>query len=86
MAERLKRPKDLGEVMVIAHAVVIAEAGGQVTVLIDDGEGARTATSEINRPERLRRSGRPVGSITLVSTLAVLERAVQKKHARRRSA
>ncbi|GAB3210918.1 hypothetical protein SAMN02745673_02599 [Marinactinospora thermotolerans DSM 45154] len=80
MAERLKRPKDLGEVMVIAHAVVIAEAGQKVTVLIDDGEGARTATSEINRLERLRRSGRPVGSITLVSTLAILERAVQKKY------
>ncbi|MGW9350840.1 hypothetical protein SAMN05421803_10941 [Nocardiopsis flavescens] len=79
MAERLKRPKDLGEVMVIAHAVVIAEAGGRVTVLIDDGEGARTATSEINRLERLRRSGRPVGTFTLVGTLSVLERAVQKK-------
>ncbi|WP_199725671.1 hypothetical protein [Nocardiopsis sp. Huas11] len=27
MAERVRRPKDLGEVMVIAHAVVAAEAG-----------------------------------------------------------
>ncbi|MFE3455913.1 hypothetical protein ACFXKD_00080 [Nocardiopsis aegyptia] len=80
MAERLRRPRDLGELMVIAHAVVIAEAGQQVSVLIDDGEGARTATSEINRLERLRRSGRTVGSITLVSTLTVLELAAQKKH------
>ncbi|MFD6948922.1 hypothetical protein A6A08_03250 [Nocardiopsis sp. TSRI0078] len=80
MAERLGRPKDLGEIMVIAHAVVAAEAGQEVTVLIDDGEGARTATSEINRLERLRRSGRPVGSITLASTLTILERATQKQY------
>ncbi|MEY9211678.1 hypothetical protein NI17_009260 [Thermobifida halotolerans] len=79
MAERLKRPKDLGEIMVIAHAVVTAETGQKVTVLIDDGQGARTATSEIDRLKRLRRSGRPVGSITLASTLTVLERAAQKK-------
>lgn len=37
MEERLKHPKDLGETMVIAHAVVAAEAGETVTVLIDDG-------------------------------------------------
>lgn len=80
MAERLGRPKDLGEIMVIAHAVVAAEAGQEVTVLIDDGEGARTATSEINRLERLRRSGRPVGSLTLASTLTILERAAQKQY------
>jgi predicted nucleic acid-binding protein len=80
MAERLRRPKDLGEIMVIAHAVVIAEAGRQVTVLIDDGEGARTATSEINRLQRLRRSGHSVGSIALVNTLTVLEIAAQKKY------
>lgn len=80
MAERMGRPKDLGEIMVIAHAVVAAEAGQEVTVLIDDGEGARTATSEINRLERLRRSGRPVGSITLASTLTILERAAQKQY------
>ncbi|MFW5415287.1 hypothetical protein J0910_01270 [Nocardiopsis sp. CNT-189] len=80
MAERLKRPKDLGEIMVIAHAVVAAETGEEVTVLIDDGQGARTATSEIRRLERLRRSGRPVGAITLVSTVTILERAAQEQY------
>jgi hypothetical protein len=49
MAQRLRHPKDLGETMVIAHAVVAAEIGETVTVLIDDGQGARIATSEINR-------------------------------------
>lgn len=80
MEERLKHPKDLGETMVIAHAVVAAEAGETVTVLIDDGAGARTATSEINRLRRLQASGRVVGSIRLVSTLTVLERAAGGQH------
>lgn len=74
MEQRLKRPKDLGETMVVAHAVVAAEAGETVTVLIDDGDGARIATSEMSRLERLRSAGHAVGSIRLVSTLTILER------------
>ncbi|MFF5085300.1 hypothetical protein ACFY36_50370 [Actinoplanes sp. NPDC000266] len=54
MAERLKWSKDLGETMVIAHAVVAAEAGSDVIVLIDDGLGAQTAAGEIRRLDRLR--------------------------------
>ncbi|HZP51786.1 hypothetical protein [Actinocrinis sp.] len=42
MAPRLKQSKDLGEIMVVAHAVVAAEASTAATVLIDDGAGART--------------------------------------------
>ena len=41
--QRIKQSKDLGEIMVIAHAVVAAEAGEIVSVLIDDGAGARIA-------------------------------------------
>ncbi|MEZ0112311.1 hypothetical protein ABH920_006330 [Catenulispora sp. EB89] len=78
MAVRLTRSKDLGETMVIAHAVVAAEAGETVTVLIDDGEGARTATRECDRLRRLRSDGQAVGSIILVSTLTVLEKAATK--------
>jgi hypothetical protein len=80
MEQRLKHRKDLGETMVIAHAVVAAEAGETVTVLIDDGPGTRIATSEINRLRLLRGTGRPVGSIRLVSTLTVLERAAGGQH------
>lgn len=80
MQERLKRPKDLGETMVIAHAVVAAEAGDDVIVLIDDGLGARIATSEINRLQRLRTSGHEVGTVRIVSTLTVLERAAGKQY------
>lgn len=80
MEQRLKQPKDLGETMVIAHAVVAAEAGETVTILIDDGPGARTATAEISRLGRLHASGRAVGSIKLVSTLTVLELAAGGQH------
>lgn len=72
---RLKQPKDLGEIMVTAHAVVAAEAGASVTVLIDDGTGARIATAETNRLERLRAGGAAVGSIMLASTHTILARA-----------
>jgi hypothetical protein len=77
---------DLGEIMVIAHAVVAAEAGQPVTVLIDDGLGAEIATSEIRRLQRLGSSGRSVGSITLASTLTVLGRAAGTEHLPDRSA
>jgi hypothetical protein len=75
MVDRTKRAQDLGETMVVAHAVVFAEAGADVTVIIDDGDGARIATVESRRLMRRRLQGHHVGSLTLVSTLTVLERA-----------
>src|SRR5580704_13410806 len=39
MDERRRQAKDLGEIMVIAHAVVAAESGHSVTILMDDGPG-----------------------------------------------
>jgi hypothetical protein len=75
MAERLKQSKDLGETMVIAHAVVAAEAGADVIVLIDDGLGAQTATREVRRLDRQRTTDGTIGSITLASTLTILEKA-----------
>lgn len=80
MNERLRQSRDLGETMVIAHAVVAAEAGEAITVLIDDGPGVRFATSEIRRLGRLRSNGSKVGTIRLVRTLTVLERAAGGKH------
>lgn len=77
---RAQRPKDLGETMVIAHAVVAAESGEDAFVLIDDGDGCRTAASEARRLERLRHAGRGVGSIKLIHTTTVLERAAGGKY------
>jgi hypothetical protein len=86
MEERLKRPNDLGEIMVIAHAVVAAEAGAAVAVLIDDGQGARMATSEIHRLRRLSDNGCAVGSMMLISTLTVLKLAAGRGHIADRAA
>lgn len=80
MAERLKQPKDLGETMVIAHAVVAAEAGRDVTMLIDDRLGAQIATSEIDRLRRRKSDGHAVGTIKLINTLTVLEKASGKEY------
>jgi hypothetical protein len=84
--ERLRHSKDLGETMVIAHAVVAAEAGDEVIVLIDDGPGARIAKTEANRLRLLRVGGTPVGALRLVSTLTVLEKAAGGDHIPDRSA
>lgn len=73
--ERMRSSKDLGETMVIAHAAVAAEAGENVIVLIDDGEGCCDAAKEARRLQRLLKAGEPVGSIGLVHTVTVLERA-----------
>lgn len=73
--QRLATAKDLGETMVVAHAVVQAEAGHQVTVIIDDQGGAALATTEIRRLDRLRKMGKPVGGIALVNTVTILEKA-----------
>lgn len=75
MTRRKKQAKDLGETMVVAPAVVAAETGAEVIVLIDETDGARIATAEKQRLERLQAQGAQVGSITLVNTPTVLERA-----------
>ena len=64
MDQRRRQPKDLGETMVIAHAVVAAESGQSVTILMDDGLGARIATSEISRLQRIGSSGHAPAAAT----------------------
>lgn len=78
--ERISTSKDLGETMVIAHAAVTAEAGADVIVLVDDGGGRRLAAAEAQRLERQRLAGRHVGSIGVIGTLTVLERAAGQEH------
>lgn len=75
MEDRLQRAQDLGEVMVLAHAAVGASNGKSVIVLLDDGAGVQRAGAEIARLKRLRSQGKSVGSIQLVNTVTVLERA-----------
>lgn len=75
---RVLEPKDLGEVMVIAHAVVLAENGMDVRIVIDDGYGARLANSEARRLERIRNQGCAVGAVSLFRTVTILKVAVMK--------
>jgi hypothetical protein len=80
MRDRVRQRKDLGETMVIAHAVVAAEAGADVTVLIDDGRGAADARSEAARLRRRRAAGALVGTMVLANTHTVLEKAAATEH------
>jgi hypothetical protein len=80
MVERKRQAKDLGETMVVAHAVVAAEAGAEVVVLIDETAGALIATAEKHRLDRLRTQGRHVGSITIANTPTVLAGAAGTKY------
>jgi hypothetical protein len=78
MEERLLRSKDIGETMVVAHAVVLAESGQSVTVLIDDRMGARMASKQVERFARLRGLGRSTGEIRMLNTQGILEHAIRK--------
>jgi|SRR5690625_3468017 len=86
LEERVSKPKDLGELMVIAHAVVTCEKGKDVIIFIDEGDGTRTAQREAQRLMRLRAKGSTqVGSIRLVSTITVLEKAAGGTHIQNRA-
>lgn len=76
--KRRGRSKDLGETMVVAHAVVLAENGESVIVLIDDQWGAMMASKQIYRLARLREQGRSTGTIQLLNTQMVLKHAIRK--------
>ncbi len=80
LQERMGSRKDLGEAMVVAHAVLAAERGKDVIVLIDDRGGRRLAKSQASRLDRLRNNGQPVGSIGLLSTPGVLRAAAGGEH------
>lgn len=80
MTERLKSGKDLGETMVIAHAVVAAEAGSDVVIVMDEGRGVHKAALEARRLDRLRSQGKACGTMTIVGTLTILERAAGREY------
>lgn len=78
--QRVRSNKDLGETMVVAHAVVAAERGESVIVLIDDGGGRRIVALEQRRLQRLQSVNETVGRIDLISTLTVLKKAAGREH------
>ncbi|WP_038469773.1 hypothetical protein [Arthrobacter sp. PAMC 25486] len=76
MADRMRNGKDLGEMMVVAHAATQAERGHNVTVLIDDRGGQLLATHESRRLDRLRIVEPQTGHLQMITSVTVLERSV----------
>lgn len=77
--QRYSMRKDLGELMVVAHAVLLAEAGATVLVVIDDQGGVRLALKEMKRLQRMRAAGEQVGEIVKMGTVDVLRKAAVKR-------
>ncbi len=71
MSERIREQRDLGELMVIAHAAVRAEAGEDVAVLIQERNGTAMAHNEARRITNLGGGGR----IRVWNTQTILLRA-----------
>lgn len=49
LVQRLETNQDLGELMVISHAVILGELGEDVVVVIQEGNGTRLARMEASR-------------------------------------
>lgn len=69
--QRVRSSRDLGEILVIAHASVHVQSGEHVYVLIDDKDGRRLALKE---QQWLSRAN-VTGSLSLWSTPRVLKHA-----------
>ena len=80
MVDKIRSDKDLGETMVVAHAVVAAERGEQVIVLMDDGGGRQIAGREAARLQRMEQLRPENGRISLVTTVTVLKKAAGTEH------
>lgn len=69
--QRVKTRKSLGEILVLAHASVLAQAGTDVFVLIDEQDGRNRGTRE---QDWLKRTGAP-GQLRMWRTRQVLKNA-----------
>jgi len=76
MSERMRQQKDLGELLVIAHAAVRAEAGDDVAVLIQERNGTTMAHNEARRIKNLGGTGR----LRVWDTQTILLRAAGSAH------
>ncbi|MFA7323427.1 MAG: hypothetical protein WC005_03625 [Candidatus Nanopelagicales bacterium] len=73
-SQRVRTGKDLGEIMVMAHASVLVQAGVDVYVLMDEGDGRQI----VKREQMWLTSKGAVGSLVLWSTRQVLEHAASQ--------
>ncbi|ALL79361.1 hypothetical protein AD006_29190 (plasmid) [Pseudonocardia sp. EC080610-09] len=80
LAERMRQGQDLGELMVIAHGVVAAEAGAEVVVIIDERTGRSTAQAEARRLDRIRATARACGTVQVIGTRDILTALAGSDH------
>lgn len=80
LSQRARQGQDLGELMVIAHAVVAAQDGAAVVVIIDEEAGTRTAHAERRRLERLQAAGHLVGTLQVIGTRDILKLSTRTVH------
>ncbi|NDL56631.1 hypothetical protein [Phytoactinopolyspora mesophila] len=76
MSERMRQQEDLGEMLVIAHAAVRAEAGTDIAVLIQERAGTAMAQNEARRINGLEAAGR----LRVWNTQTILLRAAGSTH------
>jgi hypothetical protein len=76
MSQRMRHQQDLGELMVIAHAAVRAEAGQDVAILIQERDGTAMAHNESRRITALAGEGR----LRVWNTQTILLRAAGTSH------
>lgn len=76
MSVRMRQQKDLGEILVIAHAAVRAEAGEDVAVLIQERDGTAMAHNETVRINAMA----GVGRLRVWNTQTILLRAAGTEH------
>jgi hypothetical protein len=76
MSERIRQLQDLGELLVIAHAAVRADAGEDVAVLIQERNGTTMAYNEVRRINKLGGRGR----LRVWNTQTILLRATGSAH------
>ena len=78
-AEALGMHRDLGEFTVLPHAIVQAQNGDDVTVIIDEKRGQQMALVENKRFSIAKMKGEKVGTIRLETTVSILQKAAEKK-------
>lgn len=79
LEDRQLQAKDLGETMVVLHAMVHAKRGHDVITLIDDIKGQALASRAARILDRVRNSNPNIGKLEILSTTVVLENAVKKR-------
>lgn len=72
--ERIKAPKSLGEILLMAHASVFAQQGQDVFILMDESDGRARARAE----QKWLRSQKAEGGITIWRTASLLARGEQE--------